>query len=270
MPDFLYCLNSSTIKPAPILEKIRIAGEVGYAAIELWHDDIDLHLSQGGTLADIRQALDDAGLAVPTTIFLKGWWDTTGEEYTRAMDEIRRRLDQAAHVGAIHCVAGPPLGKVDYDLGTRNYRKLLELGLEYGVRPAMEYLGFAEEVNTIEDALRIVDGCGHPEATMVLDPFHCFRGGGPMESILKLEAGRIAISHFNDAPADPPPEKQHDPDRVMPGDGCVDLKKYCDVLRKVGYRRWLSLELFRRDLWEQDPREVARIGLEKMRAAAEA
>ncbi len=30
MADFIYCLNSSTIRPTPILDKIRIAGETGY------------------------------------------------------------------------------------------------------------------------------------------------------------------------------------------------------------------------------------------------
>jgi sugar phosphate isomerase/epimerase len=56
----------------------------------------------------------------------------------------------------------------------------------------------------------------------------------------------------------------------MPGDGAIDLKLYCDMLRKVGYDRWLSLELFSEALWKQDPLEVAKLGLEKMRSAAEA
>jgi 2-keto-myo-inositol isomerase len=38
----------------------------------------------------------------------------------------------------------------------------------------------------------------------------------------------------------------------------------------IGYQGWLSLELFREDLWKRDPLEVARIGLEKMRAVVEA
>jgi len=269
MADFLYCLNSSTIKPAPILDKIAIAAEVGYSAIELWHDDIDAHLAQGGKLADIRKAVDDHGPDVPTTIFLKGWWDTSGEEYTKAMDEIRRRLDQAAAVGATYSISGPPLGKVDFQVGARNYARLLDVGREFGVQPVMEYLGFSEDVNTIEDALRIMDDSGHPDATIVLDPFHCFRGGGSIETIAQIDESRIAISHFNDSPPDPPREQQHDPDRVLPGDGIYDLQRYCDLLRQVGYKRWLSLELFRQDLYEQDPKEVARIGLEKMRAVAE-
>ncbi len=100
MADFIYCLNSSTIRPTPILEKISIAADSGYTAIELWHDDIDLYLLQGGTLADIRKAVEDNGLEVPTTIFLKGWWDTEGEDYEREIDEIKRRLEQSAELGA--------------------------------------------------------------------------------------------------------------------------------------------------------------------------
>ena len=269
MADFVYCLNSSTIRPTPILEKIAVAGETGYQAIELWHDDIDLYLLTGGELADIRKAADDHGLQLPTTIFLKGWWDTEGEEYQQEIDEIRRRLNQTAELGIPYAIAGPPLGSVDFQLGARQFAKLLEVGREFGVQTIMEYLGFSDEVNTIEAALQVMDGSGDPTATTVLDPFHCFRGGGSIESISKLTSEQIAISHFNDSPADPPREQQHDPDRVMPGDGIVDLKRYCDLLREVGYDRWLSLELFRPDLWEQDPRDVCREGLEKMQEVAE-
>jgi sugar phosphate isomerase/epimerase len=271
MADFSYCVNSSTITPTPILEKIRIAGETGYRAIELWHDDIDRHLESGGTLGDIKKALGDYGLIVPTTIFLKGWWDRTGEEYQAAMDEIRRRLAQAAEVGAPHAIAGPPHhGAGDFDFGAAQYKKLLDVGREFGVRPVMEYLGFADEVNTIAVALEILERSGDPDATTVVDPFHCFRGGGGVEDIARLRPEQIAVSHFNDAPADPPRETQRDPDRVLPGEGVIDLKRYCDLLRQIGYDRCLSLELFREDLWQQDPAEVARIGLAKMRAAAEA
>ncbi|MFN0054335.1 MAG: sugar phosphate isomerase/epimerase family protein [Planctomycetales bacterium] len=269
MPDFIYCLNSSTIRPAPILKKIEIAGRAGYSAIELWHDDIDAFLAQGGMLADIRKALADQRLTVPTTIYLKGWFETSGEEHRRELDECKRRMQQAVEVGAIHVIAGPPGGMADHDLGARNYRELLELGLSMGVKPAMEFLGFVEDINTIEDALEVITKAAHPQGTIVLDPFHIFRGGGSAESIAKLKSEQIAIMHFNDSPADPPRATQHDKDRVYPGDGHLDLKRELNLLRQVGYRGWLSLELFREDLWKQDPLEVARTGLEKMRAVAE-
>lgn len=267
--SFQYCLNSSTIKPTPILTKIEVAAKAGYVAIELWHADIDAHLEKGGLLTDVKKALDDNSLVAPTTIHLHDWFQPAGEVHSQAVEDCKRKFEQAAAVGAKHAICGPPHGPADRKLGAQHYAELLEIGRGFGVLPAMEYLGFVEDIKTIEDAMEIMAGSGDPAASIVLDPFHCFRGGGPIESIDKLSADQIAISHFNDSPADPPREQQHDPDRVMPGDGIVDLKLYCDKLREVGYDRYLSLELFRQDLWEQDPLEVAKIGLEKMQAVAE-
>ena len=269
MPAFQYCLNTSTIRPTPLLEKIRIAGQTGYSAIELWHDDIEPFLASGGKLTDIRKALDDQRLQVPTTIYLRGWCDTTGAEHTTGLDECKRRLEQAAALGATYAIASPAGGKVDIALAAKNYAELLTLGQSYGVKPAMEYLGFVEQINTIESALEIMTLSKHPDATIIIDPFHNFRGGGSFSSISKLRGDQVAISHFNDTPASPPRLEQHDHSRVMPGEGHLDLKQWVNLLTQIGYNRWLSLELFREDLWARDPQEVAKIGLEKMKAVAE-
>ena len=270
MANLKYSLNSSTIRPTPIMRKIEIAAEVGYTAIELWHDDIDLYLNEGGALGDIKHSIDDKGLAVPTTIYLAGWFETTGDAHQQAIEECKRRMDQAVQLGAPYIIGGPPMGTADYELGGRNYRELLEIGASMGVKPAMEFLGFVEQLNTIEDALEVIQNSEHPDASTVLDPFHIFRGGGDVESIAKLTHKQIAVAHFNDTVNDPPREQQHDPDRVMPGDGVFNLKRYVELLEQVGYDRFLSLELFREDLWEQDPKEVAVQGLEKMQAVVEA
>lgn len=270
MSTFKYCLNTSTIRPQALLDKIRIAGECGYSAIELWHDDIEPFLASGRKLSDIRKALDDQGLELPTTIYLRGWCDTTGDAHTAGLDECKRRLEQAAALGATYSIASPAGGKVDVALAARNYAELIEIGLTFGVKPAMEYLGFVEQLNTIESALEIMKLSKRPEATIIVDPFHNFRGGGPFSSLALLRGDQIAISHFNDSPASPPREQQHDHSRVLPGEGHVDLKQWVTLLKQIGYRSWLSLELFNEKLWAQDPREVCKVGLEKMKAIAEA
>ena len=269
MPRFRYCLNASTIRTTPVLRQIEVTRQAGYEAIELWHDHLDEHLRAGGTLADVRKALDDHGVVAPTTIYLAGWFQPAGEEHVKALDEIRRRLEQSAAVGAKFAIAGPPPGKADRALGAKHYAELLELGKSFGVKPAFEYLGFVDDINTIDDAIDIIQRSGHPDATVVVDPFHCWRGGGPVASLSKLNGRQIAISHFNDSPAVPAASMQEDSDRVMPGDGVVDLKFYCDQLSSTGYNGYLSLELFREDLWAKDPLEVAKLGIEKMRPFVE-
>lgn len=264
MPRFRPCLNASTIRTTPVLKQIEAAASAGFEAIELWHDHIDEHIKHGGTLTEIRRGLADHGLEVPTTIYLAGWFQPAGPEHLIALDEVRRRLEQAAAVGAKFAVAGPPPGAADRDLGAKHYAELLEIGKSFGVRPAFEYLGFVDDINTIDDAVDIITRSGHPDATIVVDPFHCWRGGGPVASLRKLRADQIAISHFNDAPASPPWNTQQDSDRVLPGHGAVDLTAYCDQLAATGYSGYLSLELFREDLWSRPATEVAREGLASM------
>ena len=191
------------------------------------------------------------------------------EEYPAVFDVCLKRIQLAAMLGAEFVISCPHREKPDYDLGAQRYRELLEAGIEAGAKPSVEFLGFVEDVTKIEDALQIVEKSGHPQATLVLDPFHIFRGGGSMETIAQLKPEQIAISHFNDAVDTIPREEQMDPDRVMPGDGHLDLTRYCQLLKQLGYQSWLSLELFREDLWQQDPLDVAKRGLERMQTIAE-
>ncbi len=273
MPDpshpFRYSLNASTIRPTPILEQITIAAEAGYHGIELWHDSIDQFILDGGSLRDIHNCLQDSGLTVPTTIYLGDWFDAEDSHLPSVFRECDRRMEQAAFLGAPHVIAGPPGGDANIETGAQRYRELLRRGKEIGTLPAMEFLGFVDRINTIEDALEIMTLTGDEASTTVLDPFHIFRGGGSVASIQKLNAKQIAVCHFNDTPNIPPRSKQHDHHRVMPGDGHLDLGAYIHLLRKIHFDGWLSLELFNESLWAKDPRDVAREGLEKMRAIAE-
>ena len=50
------CLNTSTIKPQPTLEKIRLAAEAGFDAIELWVSDVYDHIARGGEVKRRRAA----------------------------------------------------------------------------------------------------------------------------------------------------------------------------------------------------------------------
>jgi sugar phosphate isomerase/epimerase len=267
---FRYCLNASTIRGTPIMRQIEVAARAGFGAIELWFSDLDAHLATGGTIADLRHALRDSGLAVPTAIYLGGWFDAADAGWPRIKAECGRRLDQAAELGAAYVIAGPPEGHADIALGARRYGELLALGEAAGALPAMEFLGFVAQFKTLESALEVIEKAAHPRGTIVVDPFHIFRGGGSVEAIAQLHAGQIAVAHFNDTPRSPTREHQHDADRVWPGDGHLDLRRYLALLRGVGFGGWLSLELFREELWARDPLEVARLGLEKMRAVAEA
>jgi sugar phosphate isomerase/epimerase len=67
------CLNTSTIQPQPLLDKIQITAEAGFVGIELWVNDIYQYIGQGGEVRDIENALEDHALELPCMIAVRGW-----------------------------------------------------------------------------------------------------------------------------------------------------------------------------------------------------
>jgi sugar phosphate isomerase/epimerase len=106
-----------------------------------------------------------------------------------------------------------------------------------------------------------------PDARLLPDVYHLFRGGSGFEGLKMLNGNMIEIFHMNDYPGSKPRLDQVDADRVYPGDGVAPLKEILTDLQNMGGSKVLSLELFNRSYWEKDPLEVAKTGLAKMKAA---
>jgi sugar phosphate isomerase/epimerase len=103
---------------------------------------------------------------------------------------------------------------------------------------------------------------------VLVDVYHLYKGGSDFHGLQLLGPGTVQVLHMNDYPSDPPRDKINDSFRVYPGDGVAPLSEILRLLHGTGGQKVLSLELFNRKYYEQDPLEVARNGLEKLKAAA--
>ncbi len=260
-----FSLNSSTIKPTPLLEKIRVAAEAGYDGIELWAVEIYQHIGRGGEVSDVEKALADHGLEVPCFIAVRNWGETEGWEYQLALDEARRRFELAARLGCPLMVCTPPIVDKDISQLHEGYKDLLQIGRDTGVRAVLEYISFFQSLNNVADTVTVMDRTGDPGACTILDAFHNWNSSTTLDDLRALPLERIAHYHIDDAHPGKPSGSQTDPDRVMLGEGQIDLATEMEVLKEKGYDKWVSLELFNAELWQQDPLEVAKSGLEKMR-----
>ena len=83
---------------------------------------------------------------------------------------------------------------------------------------------------------------------------------------MKLLSYRISHYHIDDADPRKAALTQTDQDRVMPGDGQINLRREIQILKNMGYDRTVSLELFNEEWWSTDPAETLRIGFERVSA----
>jgi 2-keto-myo-inositol isomerase len=270
---FGYSFNTSTIRgqKLPLTAEIDIAARAGYRGIEPWVTEIDAHVQSGGSLADLRKRIEDHGMSVAGVIGFAQWIVDDDAQRAKGLDEAKRIMDMTAQVGGRY-IAAPPAGvsdKDNLDLPTisRRYRALIDLGQQHQVWPQLELWGFARVLNKLSEVAFVAVESGHPQASILADSYHLYKGGTDYESMRLVSGQAMHVFHINDYPATPERKDITDAHRVFPGDGVAPLGTLFRALRDIGFRGMLSLEVFNREYWNQDALYVARTGFEKTREA---
>ncbi len=270
-PDFRYCLNTSTINGSkvPIRKQIQIAADAGYDSVEIWIRDVQAFLNEGGSTAELKKELEDLGLLVDSGIAFGNWIVDDDQRRKEGLEQCKRDMSLLAEIGGVR-IAAPPSGAtneagLDLSAAGERYRELLELGKRVGVVPQVELWGFSKNLSTLAEVLYVAAAADHPDACVLLDVYHMYKGGCKFENIDLVPGRRMYCLHMNDYPADPPRSSIKDEHRVYPGDGIAPMSKILQSLAAGGFAGTLSLELFNRDYWQQPAAKVARTGLEKMK-----
>jgi sugar phosphate isomerase/epimerase len=269
---FGYCLNTSTIraKGLNLADKIDIAARAGYQAIEPWLSEVDEFVASGGSITDLAKRIRLSGLTVESAIAFPEWIVDDDMRRRKGFDQAKRSFDIVRQLGGSR-LAAPPAGatdrpNLDLHLAAERYRALIELGESFGVVPQVELWGFSKCLGKLGDVLYVAIESGHPKACVLLDVFHLYKGGSTVEGLRLVGGPALHVIHCNDYPAQPPRADVKDEHRIYPGDGIAPYRQLLRTLHGNGFRGYLSLELFNRGYWMQDPLTVARTGLEKMRS----
>lgn len=270
---FSYCLNTSTImgQQLGLVKEIETAAQAGFDGVEIWINALNQYQAEGGSLRDLRQRTQDLGIRIENAIGFAPWIVDDNDTRIQALEQAHREMDMLAQIGCPR-LAAPPAGAtaqpgLDLQRAGERYRALLELGTEMGVMPQLEIWGFSKNLSRLSQVLFVAAESGHPGARILPDIYHLYKGGSDFDGLKLISGPAIEIFHLNDYPAEPPRTEIQDQDRLYPGDGIAPIPSILRDLAASGTSTILSLELFNRTYWLQDPLEVARTGLAKMKAA---
>jgi 2-keto-myo-inositol isomerase len=268
---FGYCLNTSTIRgqAIPVDQEVEIAAKAGYNGFEPWLRELDDFVKKGGNLKDLGKKIADLGLKVESSIGFAEWIVDDDERRKKGLETAKRDMESVLTIGGKR-IAAPPSGATDkpglnINAIADRYRALAELGAKIGIIPEVELWGHSKPLHRLSEVVFVALESGHPQACILPDIYHLYKGGSDFDAVKLLSGKAIGIFHVNDYPATLTREKITDADRIYPGDGDAPLKQTLRSLRDVGYRGMLSLELFNRDYWKQDAMLVAKTGLDKLK-----
>ncbi|MHC4994120.1 MAG: hypothetical protein ACYTGQ_03610 [Planctomycetota bacterium] len=85
---FKLSLNTSTIMPVGLMDKIRLTVRHGFDGIELWVNDLFSHATCGGEIRDIEKALQDSGLEVPCVLGMRHLGAASEGDYPMMLDDV--------------------------------------------------------------------------------------------------------------------------------------------------------------------------------------
>ncbi|HKX00520.1 MAG TPA: sugar phosphate isomerase/epimerase family protein [Bryobacteraceae bacterium] len=143
-------------------------------------------------------------------------------------------------------------------------RSHVRLGLEFLGPLHLRKMFPYEFIWRMDEMLEFAKECG-PNVGLELDSWHWYHAGATVQDIVAAGKDNIVNVQVNDSPR-LPPDKIRDDERLMPGEGVIDLVSFFRALKKIGYDEGVSPEVFGRGLKDMAPEEGARMGLETTRA----
>ncbi len=270
-------LNGALTPKVSGFDKIRLAAKTGYGGVD-W--DLGPAKTAGlettkalFTELKIRPTITNLPMARPLPF--------AGDDaaFTEALKPL---ADDAAFVAGTGCKkmmlvlsATSPTSKDEFrKLVVQRLSAVSEVLQKANLRLGLEFLGplYMRQgpgrdgqprtpfIWTLPETVALAKDCG-PNMGAVLDVWHWHHSGGTVQDILDAGNDRIVHVHISDAkPA--PAEEVRDNQRVMPGEGSIDLIGFLQALKKIGYADGVSPEPLGRIPPEMSAEEGAKLGLE--------
>lgn len=243
-------------------EALEAYAAAGFTNVELYLALVKAWLDDGHTIEQTRDLLDAYGLG-----FVAGS-EAIPVECFHSPDVLLPSLKaHAENLRLIHDLGGKkmivgtdgpeqvtpasldPVARALRALGEATEGLEVDIALEFNASPV---------VQSLASAVRVSEKADHPRVGVLFDTAHYHVTPSKLSDIEASSVRWIKHVHVNDMPDIPADLAHRDFDRVLPGEGVLDLPTIISALGAGGYQEYFSVELFNSDLWQLPVKEAAR------------
>ncbi len=142
-----------------------------------------------------------------------------------------------------------PIARALVDLAEATEELDVDIAVEFNASPV---------VKSLQSGVRVAEMAGHPRVEVLFDTAHYHVTPSKLSDINESSVRFVKHVHLNDMPDVPADLAHRDFDRVLPGEGVLDLSGIISTLERNGYGGYFCIELFNSDLWALPAGEAAR------------
>ncbi len=250
-------LNGSTISQADIITGLACAAKAGFTGYEARVHALQTYAKR--THVSSADAIrESVGLCWLPLNSLEGLFASPPEELVFRMHSIAN-LGSSAGIREIILVPGQ--ANVGFQRARELLEKIVAVGSAAGTTCLYELIGFpTHALSSLAQAYRLAQGVG---VGLVLDTFHLAVCAASERTIQQLPPKSIGLVHLSDAQVTGKAiEELTDDDRVLPGEGGLDLGPILAAVRRTGYTGPVSVEVFHPKYNDLEPPLVARMAFQ--------
>jgi 4-hydroxyphenylpyruvate dioxygenase len=243
-------LHAAVIPQADLETGLRAAARAGFTAFE--PEAVRIAGYSRARLRAANELRTELGLRWGPLNELQAFGSGTADD-----DWNRRLLDLAAELQVPALTVIPAPADLHLDQAVAELGALCEQAAQRSLFLCFEMLCFQDRpFHNAMQTLQLAEAVG---ARIVIDTFHYIVSGATAGQIRTLHPERIGVVHISDA-------ERHgrglgslvDEDRVLPGEGELQLAEVMTALVTSGYRGLMSVEVFHPRYARDDPTIVAR------------
>jgi len=254
-------INSVSTRHPDLETALAAYSLAGFEHVEFVLPEVKEWLKQGRSIADLRELLQSHNLSCI------GGFETTLHAFSspeeRAANhalhlENARLLEQLGASVMVVGTDGPneevadPLGKL-----AAAFAEVGEAIRDTGVELCIEF-NWSPAVKSLRTAVEVARRSGASNVGVLFDPAHYHCTPSKFEQLTRESVPFIKHVHVDDMRDKPGELSNCNSDRVLPGQGCLDLKALFGRLEEFGYTGFFSIEMFSDELWNLPAEDAAR------------
>ncbi len=255
-------INSISTGGANLEERIAAYAEAGFSNVEFHLPQVKESLRSGKTAADVRALLNRHGMRAIGGFegLVLSFADKPERDQNQKEVIANGRLLHEIGGGGVLVVGtdGPPSPTKDpVGVIAKRFGLLARKVARYDVRIAIEF-NWSPLVKSLRTAAEIARRSEEPNIGVLFDPAHYHCTPTKPDQLNPENVAVIHHVHVDDMDDKPGELSNCNSDRVLPGEGILDLKRLFGAIERHGYRGYFSIEMFDRKLWKLPARQAAK------------